>query len=132
MAERILERAAKLGIPAEDVIIDPLVLTVGSDSKAALVTLQTVELLRKEFGVNINLGASNVSFGLPERLTVNAAFLTLGIQCGATCAITDPAKLGQTVRAADLLLGRDDYSMRYLKYFRAAGALRAKEAEQAA
>jgi 5-methyltetrahydrofolate--homocysteine methyltransferase len=132
VAERILERAAKLGIPAEDVIIDPLVLTVGSDSKAALVTLQTVELLRKEFGVNINLGASNVSFGLPERPTVNAAFLTLGIQCGATCAITDPAKLGQTVRAADLLLGRDDYSMRYLKYFRAAEALRAKEAEQAA
>jgi 5-methyltetrahydrofolate--homocysteine methyltransferase len=131
VAEKILERAAKMGIPAEDVVIDPLVLTVGSDSKAALVTLQTVELLRKEFGTNINLGASNVSFGLPERLTVNAAFLTLAIQLGATCSITDPIKLGQTVRAADLLLGRDDNSMRYLKYFRAAEALRAKEAEQA-
>ena len=131
VAEKILERAARLGIPAEDVIIDPLVLTVGSDSKAALVTLQTVELLRKEFGVNINLGASNVSFGLPERPTVNAAFLTLAIQMGATCSITDPIKLGQTVKAADLLLGRDDNSIRYLKYFRAAEALRAKEAEQA-
>jgi 5-methyltetrahydrofolate--homocysteine methyltransferase len=131
VAEKILERAAKLGIPAEDVVIDPLVLTVGSDSKAALVTLQTVELLRKEFGVNINLGASNVSFGLPERPTVNAAFLTLAIQLGATCSITDPIKLGQTVKAADLLLGRDDNSIRYLKYFRAAEALRAKEAEQA-
>jgi 5-methyltetrahydrofolate--homocysteine methyltransferase len=131
VAERILERAAKMGIPAEDVIIDPLVLTVGSDSKAALVTLQTVDLLRKEFGVNLNLGASNVSFGLPERPTVNAAFLTLAIQLGATCSITDPIKLGQTVKAADLLLGRDDNSMRYLKYFRAAEALRAKEAEQA-
>jgi len=131
VAEKILERAARLGIPAEDVIIDPLVLTVGSDSKAALVTLQTVELLRKEFGVNINLGASNVSFGLPDRPTINQAFLTLGIQMGATCAITDPVKLGQTVKAADLLLGRDDNSMRYLKYFRAAEALRAKEAEQA-
>jgi 5-methyltetrahydrofolate--homocysteine methyltransferase len=129
VAERILERAARLGIPSEDVIIDPLVLTVGSDSKAALMTLQTVELLRKEFGVNINLGASNVSFGLPERPTVNAAFLTLAIQLGATCSITDPIKLGQTVKAADLLLGRDDFSMRYLKYFRAAEALRAKEAE---
>ena len=129
VAEKILERAAQLGIPSEDIIIDPLVLTVGSDSKAGLVTLQTVELLRKEFGVNINLGASNVSFGLPDRPTVNAAFLTLAIQMGATCAITDPAKLGQTVKAADLLLGRDDNSMRYLRYFRAADVLRAKEAE---
>jgi 5-methyltetrahydrofolate--homocysteine methyltransferase len=131
VAEKILERAARLGISSEDVIIDPLVLTVGSDSQAGLITLQTVELLRKEFGVNINLGASNVSFGLPERPTINAAFLTLAIQMGATCSITDPSKLGQTVKAADLLLGRDDYSMRYLKYFRAAEALRAKEAEQA-
>ena len=131
VAEKILERAAKMGIPSEDVIIDPLVLTVGSDSRAALVTLQTVDLLRKEFGVNINLGASNVSFGLPERPTVNASFLTLAIQMGATCSITDPAKLGQFVKAADLLLGRDDNSMRYLKYFRVAEALRAKEAEQA-
>ena len=131
VAEKILERAARLGISSEDVIIDPLVLTVGSDSKAALVTLQTIELLRKEFGVNINLGASNVSFGLPDRPIINAAFLTLAIQSGATCSITDPAKLGQTVKAADLLLGRDDNSMRYLKYFRYAEALRAKEAAQA-
>jgi 5-methyltetrahydrofolate--homocysteine methyltransferase len=130
VAEKILERAAKIGISIDDVIIDPLVLTVGSDSKAALVTLQTIELLRKEFGVNINLGASNVSFGLPERPTINAAFLTLAIQMGATCAITDPSKLGQSVKAADLLLGRDDYSMRYLKYFRAAEGLRAKEAKE--
>jgi 5-methyltetrahydrofolate--homocysteine methyltransferase len=131
VAEKILERASRLGIPSQDVIIDPLVLTVGSDSKAAMVTLQTVELLRKEFGVNINLGASNVSFGLPDRPAVNAAFLTLAIQMGATCAITDPVKLGQTVKATDLLLGRDDNSMRYLKYFRAAEALRVKEAESA-
>ncbi len=132
VAEKILERAARMGIPVEDIIIDPLVLTVGSDSKAALVTLQTVDLLRKEFGVNINLGASNVSFGLPERPTVNAAFLTLAIQLGATCSITDPAKLGATVKAADMLLGRDDNSMRYLKYFRAAEKLREAEAQKAA
>jgi 5-methyltetrahydrofolate--homocysteine methyltransferase len=130
VAERIIERAAKIGIPVEDVIIDPLVLTVGSDSKAALVTLQTINLLRKEFGVNINLGASNVSFGLPDRPTVNAAFLTLAIQMGATCSITDPAKLGQTVRATDMLLGRDENSMRYLKYFRTAEKLRAADAEK--
>ena len=132
VAEKIIERAARKGIPIEDLVIDPLVLTVGSDSKAALITLQTIDLLRKEFGVNINLGASNVSFGLPDRPTINAAFLTLAIQMGATCSITDPAKLGLTVRAADLLLGRDANSLRYLKYFRAAEELRAAEAEKAA
>jgi len=130
VAEKILERAAKLGIPKEDIIIDPLVLTVGSDSKAAVITLQTIELVRKEFGVNINLGASNVSFGLPDRLSVNQAFLALAIQCGATCSITDPMKLGTMVKAADLLLGRDDYAMRFIKYFRAAEALREKEAQK--
>jgi 5-methyltetrahydrofolate--homocysteine methyltransferase len=130
VAEKIIERAARIGIPIEDIIIDPLVLTVGSDSKAALITLQTVELLRKEFGVNINLGASNVSFGLPDRPTVNQAFLTLALQLGATCSITDPAKLGATIKAADMLLGRDDNSIRYLKYFRTAEKLRATEAEK--
>jgi 5-methyltetrahydrofolate--homocysteine methyltransferase len=130
VAEKIIEHAARAGIPIEDVIIDPLVLTVGSDSKAALVTLQTVELLRKEFGVNINLGASNISFGLPDRPTVNQAFLTLAIQLGATCSITDPSKLGAVVKATDMLLGRDDNSMRYLKYFRSAEKLRAAEAEK--
>jgi len=128
VAEKILERAARLGIPAEDVIIDPLVLTVGSDSQAALVTLQTIDLLRKNFGVNINLGASNVSFGLPDRLTVNQTFLALAIRAGATCSITDPIKLGATVKAADLLLGRDDYAMRYIKYFRQAEKLREADA----
>ncbi len=131
-ADKIIQRAAQMGIPIEDIVIDPLVLTVGSDSKAALVTLQTIELLRKEFGVNINLGASNVSFGLPDRLSVNQAFLALGIQAGATCSITDPVKLGCTVRAADLLLGRDNFSMRYIKYFRSAEALREKESQPAA
>ena len=126
-ADKIIERAAQLGIPAEDIVIDPLVMTVGSDSKAAIVTLQTIELLRREFGININLGASNVSFGLPDRLTVNHTFLAMAIQSGATCSITDPIKLGSTIRASDLLLGRDDFAMKFIKYFRAAEALREKE-----
>jgi 5-methyltetrahydrofolate--homocysteine methyltransferase len=128
VAERILERAARLGIPTEDVIIDPLVLTVGSESKAALVTLQTLERLHTTLGVNVNLGASNVSFGLPDRPSINQAFLAMTLQAGATCAITDPVKLGAAIRASDLLLGRDDHSMRYIKYFRATEALREKEA----
>ena len=126
-ADKILQRAVQLGIPAEDIIIDPLVMTVGSDSKAALITLQTIELIRKEFGVNINLGASNVSFGLPDRLTINQTFLALAIQAGATCSITDPIKLGSTIRASDLLLGRDDFAMRFIKHFRNTEALLAKE-----
>jgi 5-methyltetrahydrofolate--homocysteine methyltransferase len=128
LAEKIIERAAQIGIPIEDIIIDPLVLTVGSDSKAAQITIQTIELLRREFGVNINLGASNVSFGLPDRHTANQSFLAMSIAAGATCSITDPIKLGQTIRAADLLLGRDDYAMRYIKYFRAAEKMKEEEA----
>lgn len=124
----IIERAAKMGIPAEDIIIDPLVMTVGHDSAAATVTLKTIELVRKEYGVNINLGASNVSFGLPDRHSVNSSFLTLALQMGATCSITDPIKLGGTIRSTDLLLGRDPNSMRYLKYFRATEKLREQEA----
>jgi 5-methyltetrahydrofolate--homocysteine methyltransferase len=118
IAGKILERAAKIGIPSEDVIIDVLVLTVGADSGAGAVTLKTIDMVRKEFGVNINLGASNVSFGLPERDTINQAFLAVAIGAGATCAITDPTKYTLGIRAVDLLLGRDSYAGRYIKYFR--------------
>jgi 5-methyltetrahydrofolate--homocysteine methyltransferase len=118
VAEKILERAAKLGIPANDVVIDPLVLTVGADSNAGATTLRTIQMLRDQLGVNINLGASNVSFGLPDRHTVNQAFLSLAIGTGATCAITDPIKLTSTIRAADLLMGRDTFGARYIGYWR--------------
>jgi 5-methyltetrahydrofolate--homocysteine methyltransferase len=118
IAEKIIERAAKLGIPADDIVIDPLVLTVGADNRASSVTLQTIEMVRREFGVNVNLGASNVSFGLPARDVVNLAFLSMAIYAGATCAITDPTKYTLHIRATDLLHGRDDNAMRYLKYYR--------------
>lgn len=127
-AGKIIERAAKIGIPIEDIIIDPLVMTVGHNSSAALVTLKTIELIRKEYGVNMSLGASNVSFGLPDRHSVNASLLSLAMQAGATCSITDPIKLGSAIRATDLLLGKDANSMRYLKYFRATEKLREAEA----
>ena len=118
IAGKILECAAKIGIPTEDVVIDPLVLTIAADSSAGVVTLQTIEKVRREFGVNINLGASNVSFGLPDRRTINQTFLALAAGVGATCAITDPLKLTSTIRAIDLLLGRDPYGGRYIKHFR--------------
>jgi 5-methyltetrahydrofolate--homocysteine methyltransferase len=123
IAGKILERAAQIGIPAEDVVIDPLVLTVGADQNAGRVTLTTIELVRREFGVNINLGASNVSFGLPDRHTVNQAFLALGASAGASCVITNPEKLTPIIRAADLLLGRDAFAARFIKDFRKRQAL---------
>ncbi len=118
VAGKIIERAAKLGIPAEDIVIDPLVLTVGADSSAGAVTLETVRRIKDEFGVNMNLGASNVSFGLPDRHTINQAFLALAIGAGATCAITDPMKLASIIRASDLLMGRDSFGSRYIGYWR--------------
>lgn len=130
VAGHIIERAAKMGIPVEDIIIDPLVMTVGHNSMAATVTLKAIELIRKEYGVNMSLGASNVSFGLPDRHSVNSAFLSLAIQAGVTCSITDPIKLGSSIRATDLLLGKDANSMRYLKYFRATEKLRTAEAAE--
>ena len=126
-AGKIIERAAKLGIPAEDIIIDPLVMTVGHNSEAGLVTLKSIELIKKEYGVNMSLGASNVSFGLPDRHSVNSAFLALAMQAGATCSITDAIKLGNSIKAIDLLLGKDANSIRYLKYFRATEKLKAEE-----
>lgn len=126
-AGKIIEHATKMGIPVEDIIIDPLVMTVGHNSQAGLVTLKSIELITKEYGVNISLGASNVSFGLPDRHAVNSAFLALAIQTGVTTSITDPIKLGNSIKAIDLLLGKDANSMRYLKYFRATEKLKAEE-----
>ncbi|GJQ34996.1 MAG: methyltetrahydrofolate--corrinoid methyltransferase [Anaerolineaceae bacterium] len=124
---KIIERATKMGIPIEDIILDPLVMTVGHDYRAAMVTLKAIEMIKNEFGVNISLGASNVSFGLPDRHSVNAAMLSIAMLTGATTSITDPIKLGAAIKATDLLLGRDANSMRYLKYFRATDKLRAEE-----
>ncbi len=118
VAAGILEHAAKLGISEEDVVIDPLVLTVGADHHAAMITIGTIESLRGEFGVNINVGASNVSFGLPERHTINQSFIALAMGAGATCAITNARKMTQTIRAADLLMARDDFGARYIQYFK--------------
>ncbi len=119
IADKILNRAAQLGIAANSVVIDPLVMAVGAESRAASITLRTIDMVRHAFGVNLNLGASNVSFGLPDRHTLNQVFLAMAISAGATCAITDPLKLTATIRAADLMRGRDAYAKRYIKYLRA-------------
>jgi 5-methyltetrahydrofolate--homocysteine methyltransferase len=128
VAEKILERAVRLGIPQEDVVIDPLVMSIGTDSSAAQITLETIRLVREKLGSNINLGASNVSFGMPDRPTINMAFMALTMGVGASCAITDPLKMTGMIRATDMLLGRDEYGMRYIKAFRKTQALLAAQA----
>lgn len=118
VARKIVERAEPLGIPREDLVVDCLALTVGADSRAGLVTLEAIRMVREELGVNMTLGASNVSFGLPEREVVNWAFLTLAIQNGVNCPIVDAAKVRPAILATDLLLGRDNYGMRYIKAYK--------------
>ncbi|MGD8365027.1 MAG: dihydropteroate synthase [Desulfobacterales bacterium] len=120
VAAKIIERAAKLGIATEDVVIDPLVLTVSVDTNAALLTLKTTELIVKEFGVNITMGASNVSFGLPDRSAINSAFMAMAIQAGLTCPITNPLDpdLAIAVLAADLAMGKDEWGDRWIAAYR--------------
>ena len=117
IAEKILERAIKLGINEEDVIIDPLAMAVSADPNACLVTLETIKLVHDRLGLNITQGASNISFGLPNRDALNIAHMVLSIWNGMTCPITNPNKITVLIRAADLIRGRDDFAMRFIEYF---------------
>jgi 5-methyltetrahydrofolate--homocysteine methyltransferase len=117
IAEKILKRAVKIGIKEEDVIIDPLAMAISADPNACLVTMETIRLVHERLGLNITMGASNISFGLPNREILNAAFMTLSILNGLTCPIANPEKITATVRAADLILGRDSYAMRFVENF---------------
>jgi 5-methyltetrahydrofolate--homocysteine methyltransferase len=119
IAQKIVSRAEDLGIPREDVVIDCLALTVGADPKAAVVTLDSIDLVREELGVNMTLGASNVSFGLPARDVLNKAFLPIAISKGVNVPIVDAAEMKYTFVAVDVLLGRDDFAMNFIKYYRA-------------
>jgi 5-methyltetrahydrofolate--homocysteine methyltransferase len=120
VAAKIIERAGALGIPAEDVAIDPLALTMGADSNAGRIALETIKLVVEEFGVNITMGASNISFGMPDRKYINAAFIAMAIHAGLTCPITNPlvTEVNTAILAADLTMGRDDYGMRWIQGFR--------------
>jgi len=129
LARRIIERAADHGIPQSDVIIDPIAMTVAADPTCGLITLETMRLIRDQLGNNMTCGASNVSFGLPDRATVNAAFLPLAMHAGLTCAITNPLvpEVRRAVLAGDLLLGHDEYAMRWIASYRARVAQAARE-----
>ncbi|HOF20795.1 MAG TPA: dihydropteroate synthase [Bacteroidales bacterium] len=117
IAGKIAERAARTGISEEDVIIDPLAMAVSADPKACLVTLETIGLVSKKLGLNITQGASNISFGLPGREFLNSAYMVLSIYNGLSCPIANPEKITPIIRAADLILDRDDYAIRFVEYF---------------
>lgn len=119
-ARKLVYRAVEYSLPTEDIVIDCLAMTVGADHNAGKVTLDTIQLIQRELGININLGASNVSFGLPDRKAINIAFLALAISRGMTTAITDPTvpEISIMLLACDLLLGHDEYGMGWIKAFR--------------
>lgn len=117
IAEKILERAINAGIREEDVIIDPLAMAVSADPRACMVTLETIRLVHQKLGLNITIGSSNISFGLPNREVLNSAFMSLAILNGLTCPIANPEKITAAVRATDLILGKDDYAARFVENF---------------
>jgi 5-methyltetrahydrofolate--homocysteine methyltransferase len=117
IADKIVERSVKIGIKQEDVIIDPLAMAVSADSKACIITLETIRLVHQKLGLNITMGASNISFGLPGREALNSAFMSLAIMNGLTCPIANPEKITDAIRATDLVLGRDDFAVRFVEYF---------------
>jgi 5-methyltetrahydrofolate--homocysteine methyltransferase len=117
IAGKIIERAVKTGIKPEDIVVDPLAMAVSAEPNACMVTLETIKLVSQKLGHNITLGASNISFGLPDRESLNSAFMALSIYCGLTCPIANPEKITCAVRATDLVLGRDDFAVRFVEYF---------------
>jgi 5-methyltetrahydrofolate--homocysteine methyltransferase len=120
IARKIVHCAEDYGIPREDVLIDPLALTVAADPQAVQITLQTMRMVREELGVNMVCGAGNISFGLPERAPITAAYLAMAMVCGLTCAITDPTNplIHQSIKAGDVLLGHDAYAVGWIAAFR--------------
>jgi 5-methyltetrahydrofolate--homocysteine methyltransferase len=122
LARKIVDVATgKHGIPIEDIVIDPLAMPVGADTSLVLRTLETIQLLADELGVNMTLGASNVSFGMPDRGAIGAAFLPMAIASGLTSAIMDARsqQLVQAVKAADLLTNRDPWGAAWIAAHRA-------------
>lgn len=120
-AERIVERASDFGIPPERILVDCLTIPAATETDAAAVTLRSISLIREKLGCPVALGASNISFGMPERPVINSAFLCLAIEAGMAAAIVNPLEPGLvlSMRAADFLLGKDRMGRAYLKHYRA-------------
>lgn len=117
IARRIVECAEDLGIHREDVLIDCMAMPVEGNHQAALTTLETIRLVRTELGVNMTLDASNISLDLPNSDALGLTFLTVAIAAGVNAPIVNVAQARQTIVSLDLLLGRDEFATRYIKYY---------------
>ncbi len=125
VAKKIVERAADHGIPAHDIVVDPLVMPVGAMASAGRQVFALVRRLREELGVNTTCGASNISFGLPHRHGINAAFLPMAIAAGMTSAIMNPVRLQEmeAIRAANFLMNHDPNGAEWIRFARIAEAV---------
>ena len=123
VAKKIVHRAMDHGIPAADVVVDPLVMPIGAINDAGRQVMHIVRRLREELKVNSTCGASNLSFGLPHREGLNAAFIPMAMAAGMTSAITNPlnAELMQAVRGGDVVMGHDPQCARWIQAYRAPG-----------
>jgi 5-methyltetrahydrofolate--homocysteine methyltransferase len=120
VAKKIVARAADHDIPAADVVVDPLVMPIGAMATAGRQVFHLIRRLREELGVNTTCGASNISFGLPNRAGINAAFLSMAMAAGMTSAITNPLEpeIRQAILASDVLNGHDANCVTWIKTYR--------------
>jgi 5-methyltetrahydrofolate--homocysteine methyltransferase len=118
VASKILEEAERIGMSSQDVLVDCLSTAVGADSMAGVLTVQTIQKVKADLRVNTTMGASNISFGLPSRDLLGSTFLAIAIGAGLDCAIVNVVQGRPVALAADLVLGRDDYAMRYIRLYR--------------
>ena len=120
VAKKIVDRAKDYGIPSSDIVVDPLVMPIGALNSAGMQVIKLVRRLQDELKVNTTCGASNVSFGLPNRNGINSAFLTMAIASGLTSAITNPLheSVMQSVLGADVMMGNDPNCVRWIKRYR--------------
>ncbi len=120
VAKKIVERASDHGIPRSDIVVDPLIMPIGAVSQAGQQALALIRRLREELKVNTTCGASNISFGLPNRHSINATFLSMAMGAGMASAILNPlhAEERQAVMGADVMLGHDQDCMRWIRQFR--------------
>ena len=120
VAKKIVERAQDFGIKANDVVVDPLIMPVGAINRAGITAFQLIRRLREELGVNTTCGASNISFGLPNRHNLNASFLSMGIGAGMTSAIMNPLHLEEmtAIYGANIMMGNDPECRNWIRRFR--------------
>ncbi|MBC8273783.1 MAG: dihydropteroate synthase [Chloroflexi bacterium] len=118
IAHKIVERAEAAGIARENIVIDCLAFAVGADTSSGPEVIEAIRRIKAELGVNMTLGASNISFGLPDRGLLNNAFVAMAVAAGITCLITDAAKVRPAIVATDLILGRDRHARRYIEAYR--------------